>query len=157
MLKMDAGLLALPTELLVHIVSLLPSIRDRVKLRYVSHKLQSVVETPSLWREFEWLFYDDREEGCLNNVLKTCGKYVEHLSAPNHVTSSKLVDMLQYCIAVTQLNLPVGTNFSPDQLRKILEQMTQLQLLSISWENEDIMPLLLSAWCTSEGTYCLFK
>ena len=39
----------LPNELLVYIFSFLPTTRDIVKLRYVSLKIRSISETPSLW------------------------------------------------------------------------------------------------------------
>ena len=137
-------LLTLPTELILYIVSFLPFARDRVKLCYVSRKLRSVIETPSLWREFEWPYYDDREERCLNNLLKTCGKYIQRLTAPDHVIPSRLIEMLQYCSAVTCLSLSVGTKFTPEQLRRAVEHMKQLQMLNVLWEGEDIKPLLLT-------------
>jgi len=71
---------ALPTELLVLIFSFLRSTRDKVKVRYVSHRLRSVIETSSLWRTFVWPYYDDREELHINNVLETCGKYVKKMA-----------------------------------------------------------------------------
>ena len=51
------GLLSLPTEILVHVLSFLTAARDKVKLRYVSRQLQSVSETPLLWREFVWPYH----------------------------------------------------------------------------------------------------
>jgi len=71
---------ALPTELLVLIFSFLCSTRDKVKVRYVSHRLRSGIETSSLWRTFVWPYYDDREELHINNVLETCGKYVKKMA-----------------------------------------------------------------------------
>jgi len=51
------SLVALPTELLVYIISFLSSISDQIKLRYVSSWLRCVIEgTPSLWKEFVGLF-----------------------------------------------------------------------------------------------------
>ena len=47
------GLEDLPNELLVYVFSFLPTSRDivrlRVRLRYVSRKIRSISETPSLW------------------------------------------------------------------------------------------------------------
>ena len=72
-------ILRLPVELLVYIVSFLPTVRGKVKLRYVSRTLQVVSETPSLWSEFVWPLYDRREEHSVMNVLKTCGDYIKRL------------------------------------------------------------------------------
>ena len=135
-------LLILPTELLVYIVSFLGSVRDKVKLRYVSRTLRSVIETPSLWRKFEWPYYDDREKCCVNNLLKACGKYVRMVSFPDHVTPSKLMEMLQYCRGVTHLSLPVGTKLTSEELRKTVDNMGKLQYLSLHWEDTSIKPLL---------------
>ena len=89
------SLLTLPTELLV---SFLSSIRDRVKLRYVSRWLRCVIEgTPSLWKEFVWPYYDSCEECSMKKVLKVCGQRIKVLSFPNSRLSSTLVEMLQYC------------------------------------------------------------
>ena len=62
------GLEELPNELLVRIFSFLPS-RDIVRLRYVSRKIKSISEIPSLWNTFLWPWYDQREERSLNGVL----------------------------------------------------------------------------------------
>ena len=132
----------LPMELLVYIVSFLGSFRDKVKLRYVSRTLRSVSETPTLWRVFEWPYYDDREEFCVNNVLKMCGKHVRMISIPNHVTPSKLVEMMHHCTGVTHLSLPVGTKLTFEQLREIVEHMIQLEYLNLLWEDASIKPLL---------------
>ena len=75
--------LALPTELLVYIFSFLSSIRDRIKLRYVSSWLRCVIEgTPSIWKEFVWPYYDSREECSMKEVLKVCGSV--YFSATNN-------------------------------------------------------------------------
>jgi len=137
------GLLTLPVELLVYIVSFLGAVRDKIKLRYVCRTLRSVVETPSLWCEFEWAYYDDREEYCVNSALKTSGKYVRRVSFPDHVTSTKLVEMLQHCSGVTHLILPVATKLTPEQLKKIVENMKHLQCLNLFWEDVSIKPLLI--------------
>ena len=147
-MEVDVGerlskLLTLPTELLVLIFSLLRSIRDKVKIRYISRRLRSVIETPSLWREFVWPYYDDREELCINNVLETCGEYVKRMSFPDHVTPSKLVEMLQYCNGVTHLSLPKRTKFSPWRLKGAVEHMERLEYLNVHWGYDDVKPLLL--------------
>jgi len=135
-------LLILPMELLLYIVSFLDSVRDKAKLRYVSRTFRNVIETPSLWREFQWSYYDYREEYCVKNLMKMCGKYVRVVSFPDHVTPSKLVEMLQYCCGVTHLSLPVRTKLTSEQLREIVECMTQLQSINLLWENASIKPLL---------------
>jgi len=135
-------LLTLPTELLALIFSFVGTIRDKIKIRYVSRRLRSVMETPSLWREFVWPYYDDREELSINIVLRTCGKYVKRMSFPDHVPPLKLANMLQYCGSVTHLNLPKGTQFSARQLKGFVEHMEKLQYLNVHWGYDNIKPLL---------------
>jgi len=138
--------LSLPTELLVVILSFLPSTRDKVKIRYVSHRLRSVIETPSLWRTFVWPYYDDREELCINNVLEACGKDVKKMIFPHHVAPSKLVKMLQQCSNVTHLSLPEGAVFSKfsseTELRECLGHMEQLKYLYVHWQSHGMKTLL---------------
>ena len=122
---------SLPVEILVYIVSFLTDIRDKVKLRYVSRRLRSISETPSLWRKFVWPYYDRLEERCLCNLLKACGKHVVQLSFPHHVMPSKLVKFLQYCGNVTHLSLSQETRLTLEQLTKILQHMKCLSVLKI--------------------------
>ena len=129
------NLLSLPTELLVYIVSFLSSLRDRVKLRYVSRWLRCVIEeTPSLWKEFVWPYYDSRDECSVKEVLKVCGEHVKVLSFPSSRVPS-LVEMLQYCSNVQHLSLP-STKLVPEQLRKAIHHMGCLQTLELKADNE---------------------
>ena len=130
-------LLSLPVELLVYIISFLPTVRDKVKLRYVSRRLQVVSETPSLWSEFVWPLYDRREE---HSVLRDCGEYIKRLVFPDHVITSTLVKMLSYCNNVTELRLPPGSKLSCKQL-EILQSMEQLEKLEVLLSS-DFKPLL---------------
>jgi len=120
---------SLPIELLICIISLVTA-RDKAKIRNVSQRLRSVVnETPSLWKEFVWPCYHNGDEGCVNNVLKMCGVYVQFLSFPHrHVTPLKLVKMLGYCSNVIELSLPT-TKLDLEQLGKVVKLMTGLQKL----------------------------
>jgi len=132
----SASLLDLPTELLVYIASFLPTTRDKATLRYVSRRLRSVSETPSLWSEFVWHYYHAGDEGCVNNVLRICGQHVKLLSFPNPVTSlERLVATIQFCHSVTELSLP-SMQLDHDQLRKVLLHMQHLQTLDIQWSSE---------------------
>ena len=132
---------ALPAELLVHIFGFLSDVRDLVKIRYVSRKLRSVSETPSLWRNFTWSQFDSAEERCVRSVLKSCGKHVKQLCFPDHVTPSKLVSMLKHCSHLIQLSIPTSS-LSVVQLGKTIEPMRNLERLDVPW-NGDINPLLL--------------
>jgi len=85
----SVSILSLPVELLVIIVSFLPAARDKARLRYVSHKLRAVSETPSLWSDFVWPLYDRREERSVMNVLRDFGDYIKQLIIPDHVTESR--------------------------------------------------------------------
>ena len=129
-------LLSLPIELLVHILSFLTSARDKVKLRYVSRRLRSVTDTPSLWREFMWPYYYGSDEGSVNNLLKVCGQHVKRLSFPHHVTPSNFVEILKskYCNGVVDLHLPT-TKLNPKQLEATVLHMRQLQRMDVLWDN----------------------
>lgn len=127
----NRNILSLPVELLVYIVSFLTDIRDKVKLRYVSRSLRSISETPSLWRNFVWYYYDRLEERCLCNLLKACGKHIVQLSFPHHVMPSKLVKLLQFCSNVRHLSLSQETKLNIEQLTKTLQHMELLSVLKI--------------------------
>ena len=128
--KSLVNLLTLPTELLVYIISFLSSLHDRVKLRCVSRWLRCVIEgTPSWWREFVWPYCDSREECSVKEMLKVCGQHIKVLSFPySRVTSTRLVEMLQYCSNVQHLSLP-STKLDPEQLRMTIHHMGCLQTL----------------------------
>jgi len=134
-------LISLPVELLVYIMSFLPKIRDRVKLRYVSRSIRFVCETPSLWREFVWPLYDRREKRSVMNVLKACGHCIKHFGFPDHVTPSALIEMLSHCNNVTQLSLPPGTKLNSEELRLAVQHMEHLEKLKVQLST-DIKPLL---------------
>ena len=138
------NLLTLPTELLVYIISFLSSLRDRVKLRYVSRWLRCVIETtPSLWTEFVWPYYDSREEYSLKEVLKVCGQHIRILSFPYSRVPSTLEEMLQYCSNVQHLSLQ-SIKLDPEQLTKIIDHMRYLQTLELKVDDDtDIEQFLL--------------
>jgi len=131
------GLESLPVELLVQIFSFLSTL-DKVKLRYVSHRVRSAVQTPLLWKEFVWSNYESRHERCLKSVLRVCGNQVAHLFLSGHVTPSKQASLIHQCTNVTHLTLPF---FDPKQLAKLLPAMKNLQQLDIH-SDENIKPLL---------------
>ena len=140
----EATFLSLPTELIVIVISFLSS-RDRAKLRYVSQRLRNASETPSLWREFVWEYYDTSEELCVMNMLQRCGEHIKRLAFPGYLTP-KLGDMLQYCNNVTHVSLPVVMKLSPDQLTQLGEaarHMKHLHTLDICWDADNITPILL--------------
>jgi len=138
------SLLTLPTELLVHIISFLSSLRDRVKLRYVSRWLRCVIEgTPSLWKEFVWPYCGSHEEYSVKEVLKVCGQHVKVLSFPNSRVSPILEEILQYCSNVQHLSLPL-IKFYSEQLRKTIPHMKCLQTLELTVDNDyDIKQLII--------------
>jgi len=142
--KYFVNLLTLPAELLVYIISFLSSLRDRVKLRYVSRWLGCVIEeTPSLWKEFVWPYYDSREEYSLKEVLKVCGQHIRVLSFPYGRVPPTLVEMLQYCSNVQHLSLP-STKLDTEKLTKTMHHMRCLQTLELKVYNDsDIEQLLL--------------
>ena len=135
------NILNLPVELVVYIVSFLPTVRDKVKLRYVSRTLRVMSETPSLWSKFIWPLYDRREELTVINTLKDCGGYVKRLGFPDHVTPSTLIEMLTHCNNLTQLYLPPGTKLDSEELRLAVQHMKHLKKLEVQLST-DIKPLL---------------
>ena len=137
------NLLSLPSELLVYIISLLSSLRDKVKLRYVSRRLSCVIEgTPSLWKEFVWTFNDSCEECSVKEVLKVCEQHIKVLSFPNHRLPSSLIEILQYCSNVQHLSLP-STKLDCKQLRKTIHHMGCLQTLELKVGNDSQIKQLL--------------
>ena len=143
--KYIVNLSTLPIELLVYIISILSSVRDIVKLRYVSRWLRCVIEgTPSLWKEFVWPYYDSREEYSLKEVLKVCGQHIRVLSFPYTRVRSTLVKMLQHCSNVQRLSLQ-SIKLDPEQLTKIIDHMRCLQTLELKVDDDnDIEQLLLN-------------
>ena len=138
------NMLTLPTELLVFIVSFL-SFRDIVKLRYVSRRLRSVCETPSLLlRELIWPHLDVNRERRVKSLLKSSGRYVKRLSFPYCVPLAKLKAVLQHCNNIVELSIP-NSKLNCDQLRKVLYSMEKLQSLYIAWTSHPggFHPLLM--------------
>ena len=148
---------SLPNEVLVKIISLLPETQDRIKLRYVSRRLQKISETPSLWREVVWRDCNSCEEERLHNVMKACGIHIRRLSFSQHlihprtlpivsqttiklIKVSEMAKMLHYCSNLTHLSLPVldhskslngGGDGPDDQLREAIQRMKYLEVLKV--------------------------
>jgi len=136
------NILSLPVELLVYIFSYLSTVDDKMKLRYVSCKLQSVVsETASLWSEFILPLYDHRQKLAVINVLKTCGYGVKRLALPDHMNTSTLFEMLSHCSNVTSLRLSPGTKLDSEELGIVLRYTNHLEELEVQLST-DIKPLL---------------
>ena len=130
------NLLTLPIELLVYIISFL-LLRDRIKLKYVSRCLRSVLEeTPLLWKKFVWPYYDSREEHSVKEMLKVCGLYIKVLSFPNSRVPPTLVEMLQCCSNIKHLSLP-STNLDPEQLRTTINHLRYLQTLELKVDDDN--------------------
>ena len=137
------NILNLPVELLVYIVSFLPTGRDIVKLRYVSRRLRDVTEAPSVWSEFVWPLYDRQEERSVMDVLKICGMYIKRLILPNHVPPSRITIMLSRCKNVTQLCLPTETIMDPRKLKISLQNLQNLRKLEVQFSSDaNIKPIL---------------
>ena len=131
--------LDLPLELLAYIISFFTVARDKLKFRYVSTKLRSASETPSLWREFVWPYYHPGDIRCVNNALKVCGRHVELLSFPNHVIPIYL-GLFEHCRNLIELSLPKA-KLDPKQLGRILACMKPLERLEVEWDS-DVRKLL---------------
>ena len=142
--KSWSSLESLPVEVLVHTFSFLSTL-DKVKLRYVSHRVRCAVQTPLLWKEFVWTNYESSHERCVKSVLRVCGKQVARFSLSGHVTPSKQASLIQYCTNVTHLTLPF---FDPKQLTKVFPTMKYLQQLDIR-SDENIKSLLATLNCVN--------
>ena len=138
-----SGLLTLPTELLVYIVTFLTT-RDKAKIKCISSRLRGVMEAPSLWSEFLWPYYDSREERCVCNLLKSYGGYIKILSFPDHVPP---LDMFQYCVNVLRLDLATHptAKLGPSELHTAIKYMGKLQKLDVYCCNapNDLTQILL--------------
>ena len=141
-------LLALPIELLVYVLSFVTSARDRVKLRYVSRQVRVAVETPSLWRDFTWMYFDFSEESSIESAFKTCGGHVKRLSFPDLMIPVQ--SLLQHCSSLVQLSLP-SAKLSLNQLRTIMQSMKELQYLDILWASRNDIKHLL--WIVGYPVY----
>ena len=132
--------MVLPIELLVYIISFVTTTRDRVKLRYVSQRLRSAVETPSLWRDFSWPYFDIREKRSVDSALKSRGEHVKRLSFPDHVVPLKI---LQHCCHLVQLSLP-SAKLNRNQLRIVVKSLKKLEYLDVLWTSKNDIKHLLS-------------
>lgn len=141
------NILSLPTEIVLYIVQFLTEARDRVKVLYVSKRLRIIGQTPSLWREFVWPYYNYLEKTYLFGLLKSFGKHVERLSFPHHVMLSRpavkivphlvtakrmdgLVDMVYFCSNLTHLSLSIGPHLTSKQLTVVCN-MKHLEVLEV--------------------------
>ena len=146
--SVELNILSLPTEILLHILQFLTEARDRAKVLDVSRRLRSITETPSLWREFKWSYYNYHEKDHLLRLMKKFGKHIERLSFPQHVMLSRpavknvphlaaaksmhgLVNALYYCNYLTHLSLSIGPHLTSEQLREVVCNMKILEVLEV--------------------------
>jgi len=134
-------LATLPNEVLVLIFTFLTNVRDRIRLSYVSTRLRSVCEIPSMWNEFILPNFNTRENRCVKSVLKSFGKYIQWLSLPDRVTSTKLVEMLRLCKNVVHVSVPTS-QLSGEQFKQVMKHLKNLQSLDISATMGESWPLL---------------
>ena len=120
----------LPTELLVKLMSYLPTC-DKVTMRYVSQRFKDVSETPSLWKEFVWPYYEPRHVRSVSSVLKVSGEHVRKIFFPAHVAATKILEMVHWCTKLQHVCLPEGCQLFLDDLRDIVQTLTHLQQLDV--------------------------
>ena len=119
------SLVNLPTELLVKILSYLPT-SDKFKTRYISRRFKDVSEMPLLWKTFVWPDYEPRHVRSVSKILKAHGKHVRRISFPAHLTPANILEMVWCCNKVTHLSLPRNIQLSLAHLEQIVHTMTQL-------------------------------
>ena len=120
----------LPTELLVKILSYLPT-RDKFMARYISQRFRAATEIPSLWKDFVWPDYEPRHVRNLNEILKAYGEHVRQIVFPAHMTPASILEMARSCAKVTHLSFPRNTLLTLDDLKEIVNIMTHLQHLDM--------------------------
>ena len=74
--------------------------------------------------------YDPREEHSVMTMMKVCGHYIKPFIFPNHVTQSKLIEMVNR-INVSCLSLPAVTVLDLDELKQLLQPMSRLEKLEV--------------------------
>ena len=121
----QGSLVNLPTELLVKILSYLPT-PDKFKTRYISRRFKDVIEMPLLWKTFVWSDYEPRHVHSVRRILKAYGKNVRRISFPAHLTPTNVLEMAHCCNNVTHLSLPRKIQLSLDHLEEIIRTMTHL-------------------------------
>jgi len=126
---------SLPVELLMYLLTFVTDTRDRVRLSLVSRKLRSAMETPSLWRDFCWPFYNPNEEQTIVKILKSYGRYIETLSFPDDVPSTAPDIFSQYCNHVTTLCIPT-CGLQSAMLKVVVRHMRGLQNLDVGWSTD---------------------
>ena len=127
-------LVSLPTELLVKILSYLPTY-DKIMIRCVSRRFRDVGEAPMLWKEFDWR-YKPHHVHTVSKVLKVYGKHVRSMYFPHHVIPTKILEMARCCTNVTHLSLPRCTQLSLDHLKEIMHTMTSLEYLDVFTDHQ---------------------
>ena len=112
----------LPTELL--------PIHDRVMMRYICKRLEDASEMPLLWKDFVW-HYKPHHVHKVINLLKVCGEHVRQIYFPGHVTQTRILEVVRYCVKVTHLSLPKATQLTLDHLEEIMYTMSHLEQLAM--------------------------
>jgi len=98
------------------------------------------VDTPSLWRDFNWPHFDFREKLSVESALKSIGEHVKRLTFPDHVVPVKL---LQHCCNLVQLHLP-SAKLNLNHLKTAVKSLRKLQHLDVLWTLKNDIKRLLS-------------
>ena len=115
------SLLSLPSEILVGVVSYLPT-RDLLHVRMTCRQLYSVLSDPIFWSTISWEDFNHvRDEKPLKTVLKLGAPLLHQLniSALDRFALSKFSTILKSCEKLKHLTL-TGFKLSSDQLKTIL-------------------------------------
>jgi len=120
----------LPTELLVKILSYLPT-RDKFNMRYVSQRLRDVSKVSFLWNEFVWADYEPHHIFVVCEILLVYGKNMRRILFPGYEAPVNIIRMVHYCKKVKHLSLPKNTQLSLNDLEKIVHTMPHLQQLDV--------------------------
>ena len=132
----STSLVNFPTELLVKILSYLPT-RDRFMMRNVSQRFRDVSETPLLWKECIWN-YEPRHVSSIRKVLIENGEHVRRIFFPAHLTVKLVRKLASHCTQVTHLSLPRDTQVTLDDLEKLVRTMIHLHQLDVFAEGKFI-------------------
>ena len=126
----------------------------------MSLKIRSISETPSLWNNVLWPWYDKREEKSLNAALEVCGTHVHRLVVPDivscclqchecdnlpscyfsglHMEVREEIFIMEPSVAMNMLRcccnvteITLGICLNGDEVKEIVEKMKHLRKLNI--------------------------
>ena len=127
---------SIPKEI-IHEISGLLSVRDKLCLRLVNRRLYTICSDPCL---LSCVVVDDAyhktNSSYIKSVIKTCQPHVESLSLRGHIPFSQYQSIILNCRNIIELNL-YGFEIKQSALQKVVSRLPHLQALTINNESGD--------------------